>query len=238
MKKLLITTLFLILCAVLSATTIFTEEKTCAVCGAKNSYNVIGSTNSMGSSDLDLRPPEMMRSTIGFWVEKCPACGYCASDVSQLLKNAKETVTDPAYMVQLVNPDFPELANKFLSRMMIEDKAGERRAAVYSAICAGWASDDAKALSAAIAARKLGIQRILEMNATNEQYAQQNGGDELLIVDMYRRNEEFAQAEQFIKKGLKLETEDIIKTILNFQRGLIEKKDTSVYTISEAVNTE
>ena len=120
--------------------------------------------------------------------------------------------------------------------MMIESNAGEHRNAVYSAICAGWASDDAKAFSAAAAARKLSIQRILEMNAANEQYAQQKGGDELLIADMYRRNGEFGQAEQFIKKGLTLELEDTIKTILDFQRKLVEKKDTAVYTVSDAVN--
>ena len=123
--------------------------------------------------------------------------------------------------------------------MMIEDKAGDRKTAIYSAICAGWASDDAKMPSAAAAARKTSIQRIIEINAANEKYARQQGGDELLVADMYRRNGEFEQAEQFIKKGLAIEkAEDIIKTALKFERELVEKKDTDVHKVSEAVESK
>lgn len=39
----------------------------CAVCGAKSRYNVIASTNTFGGGpDLDLRPPEMERSTMPY----------------------------------------------------------------------------------------------------------------------------------------------------------------------------
>jgi hypothetical protein len=235
MKKLWIPAILTLGCFALFATTWNEVEKTCAVCGGKAKYKVLMSTNTMGSPDLDTRPPEMMRSTISFWVEKCSSCGYCANDVGKLLENAKKTISDSAYKTQLSNPGFPELVNKFLCRMLIEDKAGEHKAAIYSAICAGWASDDANMASAASAARQLSIQRILDLNARNEHYVAQKGADELLISDMYRRNGEFEKAGRTIEKGLTLEPEDIIKAILKFELELVEKKDTTVHKISEAV---
>jgi hypothetical protein len=222
-------------CIALFATTYAQVEKICSVCGEKSTQTVVMTTNSSGSSDLDARPPEMQRSTIASWVQKCPACGYCAADIATLLKNAKDTVSSPAYKAQLSNADFPELANKFLCRMLIQDKAGESKAAIYSAICAGWASDDANMPSAATAARELGIKRLLDFNGNNEQYRTQKGADELLIADMLRRNAQFEKAKQSAGKGLALAQEEIIKTILNFEIELAEKKDIAVHRVAEAV---
>jgi hypothetical protein len=178
--------------------------------------------------------PSGTGSLLSLTVKQCPACGYCASDINKLLSHAKETVMDSTYKAQLTNPDYPELANKFLAQMMIEDRAGERHSAIRSAISAGWASDDAKMPSASMAARKIAIRRILEMNAVNEQYSRQKSEDELLIADMHRRNGEFDQSEQFVKKGLELITGEIVRAALIFERELIAKKDTSVHTIAEA----
>jgi hypothetical protein len=49
-------------------TTIFEEEATWAVCGSKQTVQEIGSTNSFGAMDLDMRPPQMKRSTMHLWV--------------------------------------------------------------------------------------------------------------------------------------------------------------------------
>ena len=231
-KALWISVIFTAGCAALLATTFGTVEQTCAVCGTKNEYHVIR-TVTFNGYELDMRPSGT-GSLLSLTVKQCPACGYCAVDITKLLDNALKTVADPAYKAQLADPDFPELANKFLARMMIEDKAGDRIAAIRSAISAGWASDDANMPSAAAAARKIGIQRILELNAANEQYSQRKGEDELLVADMYRRNGEFAAAEQFAQKGLKLITEEIVNTLLTFELELIAEKDTAVHTVSEA----
>ena len=51
-----------------TATTLEEVEKVCAVCGAKSTQVVVMSTNRLGSTDLDLRPPEMMSSTMRYWV--------------------------------------------------------------------------------------------------------------------------------------------------------------------------
>jgi hypothetical protein len=56
-------------------TTLYREKSRCAVCGIATEYTSIGSTNAFGSPDLDTRPPEMQRSTIFAWVQRCPECG-------------------------------------------------------------------------------------------------------------------------------------------------------------------
>jgi hypothetical protein len=52
-------------------TTIFEEEVTCAVCGAKQTVQEMGSTSSFGPMDLDTRPPPLQRGTMEMWVHRC-----------------------------------------------------------------------------------------------------------------------------------------------------------------------
>jgi len=60
-------------------TTLFPQKETCFVCGNTSEHTVIGSTNAFGSPDLDLRPPEMQRSTITHRVQRCPTRATCRS---------------------------------------------------------------------------------------------------------------------------------------------------------------
>jgi hypothetical protein len=51
-------------------TTIYEEEVTCAVCGAKQTVQEMGSTSSFGPMDLDTRPPPLQRGTMEMWVHQ------------------------------------------------------------------------------------------------------------------------------------------------------------------------
>lgn len=53
-------------------TTMYEEDFESYVCGTKSNHMAIGSTNSFGSPDLDTRPPEMARSTIYQFIQRCP----------------------------------------------------------------------------------------------------------------------------------------------------------------------
>ena len=65
-------------------TRLLRQTKKCAICSNTHSYSVIGSTHRFGPCDLDMRPPEMQRSTMPYWVEECPFCGYVSADVSKI----------------------------------------------------------------------------------------------------------------------------------------------------------
>jgi hypothetical protein len=55
----------------------------CRLCGRESQQAVLLSSNTYGGPpDLDGRPTEMLRQTMGAWVRRCPACGYCAMHLS------------------------------------------------------------------------------------------------------------------------------------------------------------
>ena len=58
------------------------REMTCAVCGAPSTQTVVSSASAFGASDLDTRPPEMVRSGLRYEVQECPSCGYCSENIA------------------------------------------------------------------------------------------------------------------------------------------------------------
>lgn len=103
-------------------TTLYEEKARCAVCGTETEFTGIASTNAFGSPDLDTRPPEMQRSTIFAWVQCCPECGYCSSDISKVPSQAVSVVHSPEYGKQLTDSTYPELANGFLCKAIIGER--------------------------------------------------------------------------------------------------------------------
>ena len=55
----------------------------CGNCGATSEHTVLMRTNAFGSPDIDLRPPAMQRWIMDTCLQFCPACEYCAPDLSQ-----------------------------------------------------------------------------------------------------------------------------------------------------------
>ena len=88
-------------------TTIDPVDVTCAVCGAVSEHLVLGSTNTMGPPDLDMRPAPMARWTLGEQIQRCPQCGYCASDISEAGETAAEVVRNEAYQAELARETTP-----------------------------------------------------------------------------------------------------------------------------------
>ncbi len=95
-------------------TMIESKSVRCGHCGKSSKHMVLMSTNEFGSPDLDLRPPEMQRSTMDTWLKLCPACGYCAPNLSQPPADPA-VIQSKAYRDALGATDFPELARRFPS---------------------------------------------------------------------------------------------------------------------------
>ena len=124
-------------------TTHYKEIKPCSVCGAENEYIGISSTGTFGSQDLDSCPPERLRSTIFAWVQRCSDCGYCAADVSETCyAGAREIVNSQEYKERLNDPTYPELANSFLCKAIIDRKSRALAAATMALMWAAWSCDD------------------------------------------------------------------------------------------------
>src|SRR4030042_1273636 len=135
-------------------TTLSEKKVRCGVCGTKKKYTEVGSTNAFGSPDLDTRPPEMERTAITYFVQRCPKCGYCASDVSKACPEAKMVVNRIEFKNQLNDPTYPEPANSFLCTAIINRESGEFAASTMALIRAAWVCDDSGHLDQARVCRE------------------------------------------------------------------------------------
>lgn len=218
-------------------TTIYLEKKKCSICGTEHQFRAIGSTNAFGSPDLDTRPPEMKRSTIFAWVQRCPECGYCALDISEDPHQASSVVRSKAYREQLSNPALPELANSFLCESIIEETSGDYASAAWSIINAAWICDDEKNTESAKKCRNKAVNMILKTLEKGQQFAAQQGADTAILIDLLRRTGRFSAAKQLIATKRDEIQEEIILKVLAFQEKLIARCDEASHTVDEALES-
>ncbi len=233
LRRTLVSVFALAASALLHATTLGRIEVACAVCSAKSEQTVIGSTNTMGAPDLDLRPAEMQRSTMEFWVQECPHCGYCAGDLAQGTPAEAAVVKSPAYQSQLKNPLFPPLANRFLCAMLLSDQSGRIESALRSAHCAAWACDDADKTAEAKQARTAALERLRKLKSEGKSLYGQKGADAVLLSDLARRISDFESAVASAREGLALAPESIVAAVLALEIRLAEQKDAGRHTLDE-----
>jgi len=120
-------------------TTIYPPLINSIICNTENEVFELGSTNSVGSPDLDLRPAGMARDTLVFEVQSCINCGFCAPLISKeyrmffsknkqenknQLKNIREIIQSKDYQELLNNKYFPYYSNSFLATSLIQEKIG------------------------------------------------------------------------------------------------------------------
>ncbi|MEW6735788.1 MAG: DUF2225 domain-containing protein [Acidobacteriota bacterium] len=209
------------------------KDYPCAVCGAKHEQTVLRSTNQMGPSDLDGRPAEMARSTMPYWVQTCPDCGYCSSDISNTDPKIQEIVKSSIYQQQLTSPDFPELANKFLCEALIKEMLGQHLVAANSFIHAAWCCDDTESLQSATYCRNKAIELIRKATPKEHLDKRYNIEPEVFI-DLLRRAGRFTEASELVRSILNDKQDYFSLRLLKFQEKLIEKGDTRKYTTEDA----
>ncbi len=215
-------------------TTFFERDTRCALCGSVTRFSIIGSTNSFGSVDLDTRPPEMRRSTMNGWVQRCKACGYCASVISEAIKGADAVIKTAEYREQLCAAAYPTLANSFLCKGITDHAARDFASATWALVHAAWACDDAKLLESAAKCRKKAADMLLIAESHDQRVSGQDGGATALLVDLLRRSGQFVAARRAIVER-PADVPAIITQVLTFQSKLIEKNDTAAYVISDAL---
>ena len=216
-------------------TTLHQANFFCSLCRTETEYTGIGSTNAFGSPDLDTRPPEMQRSTIFAWVQRCPECGYCASDVSVTRPRAQAVVIGQAYKDQLNDPTYPELATSFLCKAMLDWESKDFAAATWALIHAAWACDDSNHAEQSMACRQKAVDMLMLAEERSQQVAGQDGASTAILIDLLRRSGQVHQARQVISASRGGIAEDIIARILDYQTVLLDTNDLSCHTIAEAL---
>lgn len=215
-------------------TTMIEVDTICGDCGKKSEQMELTSTSAYGSSDLDTRPPEVRRSTIHTWVERCPHCGYCSSDISNASEPIRSIIHSPIYRSQLDDPEFPGLANSFLCKALIETRVGKLANAAWSTVNAAWVCDDAGRETSARICRQKAVHLMRKSWLQNKKIAKQKGADIAIAVDLLRRSGQFKEALDLINSNKNKKKEPIIENVLVFEEELILRSDDMVHTVTEA----
>lgn len=214
-------------------TLIVNEEAQCALCGTNALYPCVLSTHQFGATDLDTRPPEGKRSTIHTWVQRCPGCGYVGTHVAEAPPEALAVVRSPAYMRQLNDPSYPELANSFLCKALIDEACGNFAKAAWALIHAAWVCDDAESPKAAEKCRTRAADMIEKAWANGQKLSSQEGADGAIRVDVLRRAGRFEEAQRLIETLRPSTRNRIIRSVLDLEEALIAKRDTACHTLEE-----
>jgi len=217
-------------------TTICENKPECFFCGTTSTHGGIMSTNTQGSSDLDTRPAEMQRSTITFWIQRCPSCGYCSPDISEGISENKKIIGSDEYQNIVNNQFIPELAATFLARSFEMKQVSNFSTAAWSAIHAAWICDDESNSSAARGSRLEAIRMIEKGNHESNFITDQPGASEAITIDLMRRAGKFDDALKLAHETLTNDIEAIIEDIINFEIQLIESGDIGARTVSEALD--
>lgn len=204
------------------------EEK-CFLCGKTSEQTILLSTNAFGSPDLDLRPPEMARSTMYWWIQECPHCGYISKNLSQKVKSASE-------LLKLIENDnylscdgivfASELAEKFYKYYLINVVKKDYDAAFNAVLHAAWACDDARDTENAINCRKKALIEIDKIISSKN--------EDLLTIraDLLRRSRQFdLLISEYTKKTF---SKDLLNKIIAFEIEKSKENDDSCYKVSDA----
>jgi len=208
--------------------TFYRTSKRCTVCKTKSEQTVIGSTNTFGSPDLDLRPPEMRRSTMYYWPEKCPHCGFVSYDLEQKTAIRKKWLESEAYTTCEGHSFISDLAAMFYKIYMIAKETNDSRDAFNALMNAAWASDDCSDTENALLCRRMLLPYLEQEIAKDARMA-----ETLTIAraDVLRRAELFDQViEEYSGKVF---SEDLLNEICQFQIEKAKQKDADCYRVCD-----
>jgi len=206
----------------------------CGVCEAPNDVVQLRSTMSIGFPDLDTRPPELARSTITMWAQRCPECGYCAEELGVAPPEAKEIVTEEGYKRELMDPHRCELANTFVCKAIIEERTSKLSEAAWSWIHAAWACDDADQEEQASMCRRKGISTAVMAESMGQSLAEDEGTTAAVVADLLRRSGQMELCRQWLENRAGVLSEGSLAILRQYQLHLIENADTTCHTMWSA----
>jgi len=200
----------------------------CFCCGRASSQQILASTNSRGSPDLDQRPPEMMRSTMDAWLEQCPSCSYVATDLGKGDAGDKEFVSSEGYQALRTGSHLCGLSCRFLLGAALAGHHGDAQTAFRRTLSAAWIADDMRQLEVARALRRQAAACVLRStNSTDLR---------LRLLDVLRRSAEWDAATALGAEMTAEKLEHPLSAIVRFQSETIKNRDDKCYSVEEALS--
>lgn len=201
---------------------------TCAVCGRESRQREVRGTGPAGPPDLDLRPGETMRSTMAYWLQQCPTCGYAAPRLDEASEAIAAVVAGGPYRALLAESSYPPLARRFLCRAMILEETGELHAAAEATLQAAWVADDT---------RKTELAREWRLTAVAlfRQGPPPDLEQQVRIVDILRRAGDFGGAAAQANALERGRLPEPVDRVVAFERRLIAAGDVRAYSVASAL---
>jgi hypothetical protein len=219
-------------------TTLGSSEVTCAICAEASEHTAVASTNSFGSPDLDLRPPEMKRSTMAYWLQECPDCGYSAGAIDDPLSNAKTVMAREPFQTLQVGPLGGTLTGRFLKAALLAEAANDLGSAADHALCAAWTADDARDNEGARQYRDRSADLFLKNLNDADGSSEETIVTKTRLVDILRRATRWEEAQEISTDLLREDLDPTIRSILTFEQTAIESKNDQAYTVAHALGGE
>ena len=211
-------------------------DQVCAVCNRPSkqftilsswsgSHSLIATERALDTRCIDLNQLRLL-------VQICPHCGYCAERICDEIDAAPEALNSKAYKKILNHEEIPQTAKAFLGLGIIASKSGKFVQAGRHALCASWVCDDKDQPHEANRARKQAIEYFLRAKKLNQAFADADG-QELLLVELFRRTGQMTEARELVKPLTKADRQDA-RLIAHFQKFLISKNDTANHAMKGA----
>jgi hypothetical protein len=210
------------------------ESFECAVCRTRSTHPVLMSSSVFGSSDLDMRPGEMIRSALHIQVQRCPECGFCHDSISDQVDGSAEEVRSARYREVLDDKSRSELARRFLCQALIDQQARQWADAAWASIHAAWAFDDVDDLASADQARRQAVALMDEAARHDQLGVDEATSHAALRVDLLRRTGRFDEALETISRTETSDNDQTVAVVLRYQSALIAQRDTAPHKIEDA----
>lgn len=202
----------------------------CRVCGAISQQTRLASTNAFGSPDLDLRPPQMKRSTMFAWLEECPECGYVAADLADPCAAPASFLQTDAYKTCFGSNFASDLAPRFYRAYMLAAHASDIRQAMQYALETAWLCDDHNDADNARHCRTIAANYM-------DLLRQDSPEDETLMVmhlDILRRAGRFDDVLAVHSLMNVHQVPDLIAKLIAFEVEKAKQHDDACYTVAQA----
>jgi len=215
-------------------TTWLDQTQKCCLCGTENQCSILGSTNTMGSPDLDLRPAPMERETMNGWFQECESCHYVSVDLAQQSGDAKSIVESNEYQSAIANSDLPPIARRFALCALLN--AHDREIAGTALLRAAWVCDDAEDKDLAKSFRNQSADTLKKLQPFEN--SEEHATLATMLIDVLRRAERYEEATKLANQLLKFKAvkrSEVMKAVVNFQLSLCDAGASDCRQVKDAV---
>ena len=222
-------------------TTLSRESRKCFICGTVAHYPTIQSTNTFGYADLDFRPAEMRRSTMPYWVQQCPGCGYVSSDISRpvpFIRYVRDLIKSEDYINCGDIAFCTELPQRFFRQFYLLFEEGRKDEALDAILAAAWCCDDSGEADSAYKCRLLALELIPatiapDSDADEDDQREQNVRS-LIRADLLRRTRQFDEVVRNYT-GAHFTAHRAFDSMAKYEVELALLEDDSCHNVGEAL---